>query len=479
LKSSLNTLARALCFFSFFSSHSVFAAEGSPPIDIKTIVKTEDRAKEAYLWGYPYVKFERTKKLMTTTPGYGHAPLNSFFHARRSAQPGEKGLSNPLPDTLFSSAFVDLRQQPLVLSLPKISDRYFSLQFMDASGSNVALLSSRTHGESPGRFFITGPHFIGTTPLGFQHIHSTTNFLWIIGHIAAVTPDQVRKATALLNKYELQPYDVYIGKTKPAKVPRLKGTYTQDMDPRKISEAGVQFYDELGQALQENEPSNLDSALISRFRSIEVGSGLKTSAKTTLRELREAYERAIAAAEMELDKTVKNEILAKQQGWSYVLRPDDFGKNYALRAAVSKVYFAEPASVEALHPVTSTDRNGVRLNGNNTYLLRFEKGQTPPARSFWSLVPYNLQSKSLVQNNLNRYSLGSYSKDLAPNADGSIDIYLSANEPQGHTTNWLPTPRGNFYVMLNIYQPGPEIFDGKYLLPRPQKITFTRSLSSR
>lgn len=469
----------ALAFVFGFPKPSVNAqTRGAlPSVDINKIVTTEGIAKDAYLWGFPIVRFERTRKLLTMTPGYGHSSINSFFHATRLPTPNERGLSNPLPDTLYSSAFLDLRQQPMVLQIPRVSNRYYSLQFMDANTNNIAFVSSRTRGDLAGKFFITGPNFIGSTPAGFEHIRSSTNYVWVTGHMEAPTPNEVKKASSLLRKFNLQPYSVYLGKTKVIKPSPLTGKVTAAMDPRAISKSGVQFFDELGLALSENQPTNLESAVMERFRSVEVGPGLKTSRIATTREMREAFERAIASAEMDMNRTIKKDLIKIRNGWSYITRGDGFGSNYTLRAAMSKIYFGETNSIEALHPVTHIDRDNVRLNGNSTYVLKFEKNRLPPVAAFWSLVTYNSRDKSLVENNLRRYALGSYSKGLLINPDGSLDIYISANEPAGKTNNWLPAPRGNFYVMLNMYNPSTDVISGKYRLPTLQKVMVTPILS--
>jgi len=451
--------------------------EAMPPLDVKTIVLTENIAKEAYIWGYPFVKFERTKKLLTTTPGFGHAPINTFFHADRLPTAQDRGMANPIPDTLYSSAFLDLRQQPMVFQIPKISDRYYSVQFMDANSNIVGLVSSRTRGAAAGKFFITGPHFIGSTPEGFEHIRSSTNFVWVKGHLSADSPTQVRAANLLLKKYELRTYSAFTSKEKPAKPVALTGRATVADDPRRISAAGVGFFDELGEALRVNEPSNLEPAVMDRFRSIDVAADVKTSRKAISRELREAYIRAIASGEIEIDQTIRKELVVRKNGWNYITRGDDFAKNYSLRAAMSKIYFGETNSAEAIHPVAYFDRDNSRLNGNSTYILHFAKEKIPPAAAFWSIVSYHSKEKTLVGNNLNRYSLGSYSKDLLLNPDGSLDLYISANEPTGHTSNWLPAPRGNFYVMMNLYNPTTDVISGKYTLPGIQKITLSPILS--
>ncbi|MGZ3794894.1 MAG: DUF1254 domain-containing protein [Pseudobdellovibrionaceae bacterium] len=443
----------------------------STPIDIKKIVLTEEIAKDAYLWGYPLVRFARTKKLLTTTPGFGHAPLNTFFHADHLPTPDEREISTPLPDTLYSSAILDLRNQAMVLQTPKIRDRFYSLQVMDAFANNLTFISSRTRGEAAGKFFITGPHYIGATPPGFEHIHSSTNFVWIVGHIAADSPSQVKSAYNYIRKYNLRPYNVYLGKEKLPKPLPLTAKVSSVNDPRKLADAGIYYFNELGIALQENDPANLDAPLMERFRTINVGYSLITSEFVSTREMREAYERAIASGEMEMDRIIKKDLIKNRNGWNYVLTSGEFNNYSAVRAALSKAYFGESSPIESIHPVAYSDYNHVRLNGNFTYIIHFAKDKMPPAGAFWSLSSYKARERSLVKNNLNRYALGSYSKNMTFNSDGSLDIYISANEPSGHLQNWLPAPRGNFYVMMSIYNPTDDVITGKYTLPSVQRMT--------
>jgi hypothetical protein len=444
-------------------------AQGNRSTDLKKIIVTEDVAKDAYIWGYPLVRFSRTKTLMTKTPGFGHATINNFFHADRLLTPSDSDIANPIPDTLYSSAFLDLSREPMVLITPRIKNRFYSLQFIDAFTNNIAFVSSRTRGDIAGKFLITGPQFIGAIPQGYEQIHSSTNFVWVVGHMQA-DPSSVKAASALVKKYQLLPYNVYIGserKTKPAGFTAKAGSTA---DPAKIAASGVHFFDELGIALRENEPVNLDSALVQRFKSAGIGAGLRTSRVANTRDLRGAYERAVTSGEMAInDKLSSNMVLAKN-GWNYLARENYFGDDYVLRAAMSKAYFGETNSAENIHPVTYVDKDGQRLNGNNTYVIRFTKDKMPPAKAFWSMTVYNSQRKSLVENSMRRYSLGSYSKNVIYNIDGSLDIYMSANEPQGHTNNWLPAPRGGFYVMLNLYNPTEQALKEPYAPPPIQKV---------
>jgi hypothetical protein len=453
-------------------------SQSLPIGEIKKAVITEGIAKDAYLWGYPLVRFERTKKLMTTTPGYGHAPINYFYHANRLPTPKDRDVANPISDSLYSSAFLDLHEQPLILQTPRIKNRYYSLQIFDAFNNNIATISSRTRGEVAGKFFITGPRYIGATPMGFEHIRIPTNFAWINGRIQTESPSQVKASYKIISKYDLKPYNVYLGKQRLGKAPALVGQTTPQMDPSRIADAGVAFFDELGAALRENEPTGVQPSQMNRFRTANIGAGIKTSGFLMNRETRDSYARAIAAAELDITNAVRNTLVINRNGWNYVVSITDAQTTPVLRAAMSKVYFGQPTPQESLHPVSYVDNYNARLNGNATYILRFAKGALPPVGAYWSVSPYNLQQKNLITNNLRRYALGSYTKNLNYNPDGSLDIYVSANEPRGFTQNWLPVPRSGFYIMMSMYNPTNDVINGKYTLPRVQRINLTPVISS-
>lgn len=460
----------------FFSLQAQETLTLKNPVDLRKVINTESVARDAYLWGYPLVRFERTKKLLTSSKGFGRAPINYFFHSSRPATPKEREITNPLPDMLYSSAFLDLRKQPMTLQIPRVN-RYFSLQFMDAYTNNISVVSTRTRGESPGKFFITGPRYIGSTPKGFEHIRSSTNFVWIVGHIAANTPSQAKSSYNVLQKYDLRPYGLYLSKSRMPKPPLLPATVQRISNPRELARAGVGFYDELGVALSLNEPTDLEPAMMARFRSVSIGAGIMTSKFATTREVREAFERAIASAEINMEQNIRKNLISLRNSWNYIARKDTSDRNYALRAALSKIYFGEAAAAESLHPVLHVDRNKVRLNGNENYVLHFDKDKMPPTKAFWSVVTYNSRTKGLVENNLRRYSLGSYSEELSFNEDGSLDLYISANEPVGKTQNWLPAPRDNFYVMLNMYLPSEDAIRGAYAPPSVLKVSPSTQLS--
>ncbi len=150
-------------------------------------------------------------------------------------------------------------------------------------------------------------------------------------------------------------------------------------------------------------------------------------------------------------------------GWSTTLKCDIPGNGLLLRAACASILPMANVPEEAMYWTTTKDSMGRRLNGQHRYVLHFPAGQLPPNNAFWSLTMTDVQSH-MVNNPINRYSVGDRS-GLAPNADGSIDIYIQGTAPAGHESNWLPAPAGNFKLWLRAYLPGAAILEGQYNAP--------------
>ncbi|MDE3231661.1 MAG: DUF1214 domain-containing protein [Chloroflexota bacterium] len=165
---------------------------------------------------------------------------------------------------------------------------------------------------------------------------------------------------------------------------------------------------------------------------------------------------------------VMRSVTTTVNGWSITMKAGQPGNGMLLRAACARILPAVNVVEEAAYWTTTRDGAGQRLNGQRAYVLHFPAGQLPPNGAFWSLTMTDVVGY-MAPNPINRYSLGSRS-GLAPNADGSIDIYLQRAAPAGHESNWLPTPDGNFKLMLRAYLPGRAILDGAYQAPPVKRV---------
>ena len=155
-------------------------------------------------------------------------------------------------------------------------------------------------------------------------------------------------------------------------------------------------------------------------------------------------------------------------GWSATMKAGQPGNGILVRAACARTLPAVNVVEEAAYWTTTRDSAGQTLRGQHEYILHFPEGQLPPNDAFWSLTMTDVVGY-MAPNSIDRYSVGSRS-GLAPNADGSIDIYLQRSAPAGHESNWLPAPAGAFKLMLRAYLPGRAILDGAYHVPPVKRV---------
>jgi hypothetical protein len=156
-------------------------------------------------------------------------------------------------------------------------------------------------------------------------------------------------------------------------------------------------------------------------------------------------------------------------GWGYQ-EPGvgEFAATDLLRSAIALGGLAALPEAEAIYFQATTDGAGNDLNGANSYVWRVPPGGVP-AHAFWSLTMYQVEPDGrffLVENPINRFSIGDRTEGLVTNADGSIDLYLQREKPPGNkAANWLPTPRGPFRLSLRAYLPKQELRDRKWRVP--------------
>jgi hypothetical protein len=158
--------------------------------------------------------------------------------------------------------------------------------------------------------------------------------------------------------------------------------------------------------------------------------------------------------------------LKTENGWLVI--PEnfaDYGTDYKTRAGIALIGLGGIWRQDVLYPTAFKDGNGKPLDGAHRYLLRFGKGQIPPAKATWSVSMYDPQGY-YVPNAIDRYSVAPW-MPLMYNDDGSLDIYIQAASPgEKKETNWLPAPaRGPFSLTVRIYWPADAVLDGTYKLP--------------
>jgi hypothetical protein len=371
-------------------------------------------------------------------------------------------------DTLYSSAFLDLSKEPLVLSVPDTRGRYYLLPMFDAWTNVFATPGKRTTGTGVAHFLISGPGWRGTIPAGLTQLKSPTNMAWILGRTQTNGPDDYDAVHAIQDGYTLVPLSAY-GKPYVPPVATLDPSVDMKTPPVQQLErmTASEYFTALARLLTANPPPASDAPMLASLARIGIVPGQPFDSARLDPITARGVSGAVTAGLRRIQADAR-QVGTAANGWripSPIL--GNFGNNYGVRAAIALIAFGANLPADAIYPTAFTDGDGNGLNGANRYTLHFDKGRLPPVRAFWSITMYNPQS-FFVENPIDRYAVSSW-MPLKLNADGSLDIYIQQAAPDGDkAANWLPAPAGGFDVTLRMYWPtdtAPSIIDGSWVPP--------------
>lgn len=437
-------------------------APAAPPEPISAEQAREEYAYtlgvQAYIYGYPLVEMYRVRHKAVFDPANkNRTPLNQFRHMRALFNHTAATVVAPNNDTLYSSAWLDLAQEPLVLEVPDTQGRYYVMQFMDFYTNNFAYVGKRATGTKPGRYAITGPNWHGALPKGLRQIQAPTNAVWLLGRTLVDGQDDLPAAHAIQDQYRLTPLSAWHKKARPDSAPAAPPPAYDPGDP-------LRFYEWLDNALSENPPPAREAALMSLFGQIGVGPGKAFQAASLDQPTANGLRRAVDVAPRLLASLSSGQ---PANGWqAFLAHTGRFGDDYRYRAYVAKTALASNSPEEAYNYSIHLDSQGEPLNGNRKYVVRFEPGQLPPVEAFWSLSLYRFPSLFFAENPLARYSLGDRSRELRYAKDGSLEIYIQQTSPgEDKASNWLPAPVEDIALVLRCYLPRPAISNGAWIPP--------------
>ena len=432
-------------------------------------------AAQAVVYGLPLVIMDITMRSATNVASHHGmaAPVNQFAHVPRFPDATFKEVVRANVDTLYSSAFLDLSKEPLVLSVPDTHGRYHLLPLFDGWSDVFASPGTRTTGNGPGSFLIAGPDWTGTPPAGMQVLRSPTNMAWILGRTQTNGPDDYAAVHAVQEGYRLVPLSAFGSPyTPPAgTVDPSIDTKTPPVEQVKAMGA-VQYFDRLARLLKSNPPRPADAPLLAKFATIGIVPGQPFDPSRLDPAVAAGLDGAVGAALEALHKEFKS-VPKSANGWSAMgANLANFGTDYRSRAIVALIAFGANLPADAIYPTAFVDADGQPLDGANRYVLHFEKGLTPPVQAFWSLTAYDADS-FFVDNPIHRYAISSW-MHLKTGADGSVDLYVQHESPgKDNEANWLPVPAGRFNVTLRMYWPKetpPSILDGSWAAPPVKRL---------
>ena len=423
------------------------------PAEIRAI------AERAYVYAYPLVLMAATRDTALV-----RTPPNAFLHAPQFPDSRFRQVIRPNADTLYSSAWIDLSKEPLILQVPDTHDRYYLLQFMDAWTETFAIPGKRTTGTGEGLFAIVGPGWKGQLPARAQKLESPTNMVWLIGRTQTNGAVDYPNVHDIQKGFVLMPLSLYPDGVRarqpytPA-VPSRAGTppaQVRSLEP-------LEFFRDFSELLKTNAPHSADRDMVRDLARIGIVPGRDFDQTRLGPDGIQALEMGARAASARLEQL--DGAIGKHgpTNWSGGGRKvGRYGTDYAARAAVARIGLGANPPEDAVYLHCQQDAAGAPLSGANRYRMHFAKSSTPPVKAFWSITMYS-QDGYFVANRINRYTIGDRDP-LKFNPDGSLDLYIQTEKPAVES-NWLPAPSTPFNLSLRLYWPGEEILSGKWIPP--------------
>lgn len=430
-------------------------------------------ATDAYIYGYPLVTMEITRRIMTNmaTPEGNRAPMGQFAKAREYPNASFRDVTAPNADTLYTMAWIDVGKEPWVLSIPDMKDRYFLVPMLDGWTNVFQVPGSRTTGTGAQTYAITGPEWSGSLPAGVKEYKSPTGLVWILGRIyCAGTKEDYAAVHAAQDEFKLVPLSSY-GKAYVPPAGKVDSTIDMKKAVREQVNGmdAVAYFTLLAQLMKTNPPAPADAAALARFAKIGLVSGKefdasKLNADFAKRVPEIAFDRIML--QFKVNKDVQH-----IDGWNFTTKTGLYGTDYLMRALITAIGLGANRPQDAVYPTSLKDASDDAYEGANKYVIHFDKGHVPPAEGFWSITMYDA-GYFFVANPINRYSI-SPRQNLRSNPDGSIDLYIQKDTPGADKeSNWLPAPAGKFILMLRMYWPkenDPSILDGTWTPPKVKK----------
>jgi uncharacterized protein (TIGR03000 family) len=434
-------------------------------------------AKEAYVYGYPLVTMEMTRRVMTNVaePRGTRAPMGQFVNMREYPTAAFRDVTAPNADTLYSAAWLDLSKEPYVFSIPEAKDdRYYLMPILNAWTSVFEVPGKRTTGTKAQKYLITGPGWKGDVPEGVKEYKSSTAMVWILGRTYCTgTPEDYKAAHAFQDGLSLVPLSAYGKEYTP---PKGKVDSNIDMDTSVRDQVNqmkaVDFFKLLAQLLKDNPPAKGDAAMVEKLAALGIMPGKEFDVTKLNPAMAKAIERAVKPAQEEI-VAHRKDAGVEVNGWMYSTRTGIYGTDYLQRAFITYFGLGANRPKDAIYPSSEGDDTRKAYTGADKYVIHFDKGKLPPVNAFWSITMYN-DKFFFVDNPLNKYTV-SPRNNLKENDDGSVDIYVQHESPgKDKEANWLPAPEGKFVLMMRMYWPkekDPSILDGSWKPPAAKKVS--------
>jgi hypothetical protein len=425
-------------------------------VPVPGIEETKAIAEEGFLYGLPIVMNYAVmyEYVVDKNSGQFKAPFNQINNEARVFTYKDTAVVTPNSDTPYSILWLDLRTEPIVLSVPAVErSRYYSVMLCDGNTFNYGYIGSRATGTQPGDYMVVGPDWKGETPAGIKKVfHSSTQFSVVAYRTQLFNTADMPNVVKVQSGYKVQPLSAFLKQPAPPPVPAI------DFPKANAELVKQNFFSYLDFALQYAPAGPEEAAIRAKLASIGIGPGKTFEMKDLSLEHKAAMLLGMKQGEAKIEQYLatgpKN-----VNGWkigSFFGDRAFFNGDWLKRAAAAKGGIYGNDAVEAMYPMTKTLGNGEELDGSkHTYTLTFPKGQMPPVNAFWSVTMYDGKSQLLIENPINRYLLNSpMLSQMKKNPDGSLTLYIQKDSPgNAKESNWLPAPNDTIYLVMRLYWP--------------------------
>jgi len=422
-------------------------------------LKAKDIAEAGFIYGLPIVMNYGVmyEYAVDRNSGQFKAPFNQIKNEPNVFTYKDTAIVTPNSDTPYSFAWMDLRAEPIVLSVPAVDPkRYYSVMLCDGNTYNYGYIGTRATGSEPGDYMVVGPDWKGATPPGIKKVFRSGTQFSVAGYrtqlFNPVDLDDVKKVQA---GYKVQTLSAYLNQ------PATVGAATIDFPKIDKELVKTNFFDYLDFALQFAPAQENEKEIRAKLARIGVGPGKTFNFKDLSLEDKLEVGLGMKEGQRKVDEAVAN-VGKAVNGWRISSLPGDsahYNGDWLKRAVAAQAGIYGNDAAEAMYPLTRLDGDNQTLDGSKkNYTLTFPPGQLPPVNAFWSLTMYDGKTQLLIENPINRYLVNSpMLPGMKTNADGSLTLYIQNKSPGADKeANWLPAPNGPIYLVMRLYWPKTE-----------------------
>lgn len=417
---------------------------------------------QAYLYLYPLVTMDLTRRQLTNVehPQGINTPMNSFANLPAFPSADMKVVVRPNFDTLYSSSWLDLTREPMIVSAPNTNGRYYLLPILDMWTDVFASPGWRTTGTDAHSWAIVPPGWTGALPAGVDRIDAPTRYVWIIGRTKTDGPADYAAVHQIQAGYKITPLSNWGKPTEP-----ITGKVDPAVDmktPPKVqvdTMPAAKFFAYAAEIMKLQPPHITDQPIVALMRRI----GLEPGQSFDIDQADPAAKQARETVPQDAQKLMQWKLTTMARvvnNWS--MNTDTmgvYGNYYLKRAIIAQQGLGANLPEDAIYPQNLGDETGKPLDGTKNYVLHFDKDAMPPVLAFWSVTLYDQQGFQ-VANGINRFALTNW-MPFQYNPDGSLDLYFQNGNPgPAKEANWLPSPKGPFNLTMRLYAPKSEALTG-------------------